>query len=84
MKNNIKKIDNKTVRLIVMLLVGVNTIATMYGYNLIPFTDEEISLGISAVAVVVSEVWNHFKNNNYTKNAKRAQVYLDTIKGGKK
>ncbi|MBP1967962.1 SPP1 family holin [Virgibacillus natechei] len=74
------KKDNTIVRLIVMLLVGANSIGTMYGYSLIPFTDEEISMGISAVALVVSEVWNHFKNNNYSKEAKETQQVLDRKK----
>lgn len=72
--------NNTLVRLIVMILVGVNSIATMYGYTLIPFTDEEISLGISAAAMVISEVWNHYKNNNYTPQAKNAQKHIRNAK----
>ncbi|WP_226035582.1 phage holin [Aquibacillus saliphilus] len=75
MKNN-----NTMVRLIVMVLVGVNSISTMYGYNLIPYTDEEINVGISAIALVVSELWNHYKNNNYSPEAKKAQAELDKAK----
>lgn len=74
------KKDNTLVRLIVMILVGVNSIATMYGYNLIPFTDEEINLGISAVALVASEIWNHYKNNNYSPAAKSAQRQINKAK----
>lgn len=73
--------ENSTfVRLIVMIAVGINSIATMYGHTLIPFTNEEISIGISAVALVGSEIWNHWKNNNYTKRAKEAQKHIDESK----
>jgi hypothetical protein len=55
----------------------------MYEYNLILFTEDQISMGISAVALVVSEVWNHWKNNNYTPESKLAQEQLDEMKQSK-
>lgn len=74
------KKDNTLVRLIIMILVGANSIGTMYGYSLIPFTEEEISMAISAVALVASELWNHYKNNNYSPAAKLTQEQLDQLK----
>lgn len=73
--------NNTLVRLIVMIVVMINSAGTMYGYNLIPFTEDEISMGISAVALVISEIWNHYKNNNYSQHAKEAQDKLDEMKG---
>lgn len=78
---NMDNNNNTLVRLIVMILVGVNSIAMLYGYQLIPFTDEEIATGISVVALVISEIWNHYKNNNYTPEAKKVQGKLDEMKG---
>lgn len=73
--------NNTTTRLIIMILVGINSIAMLYDIQLIPFTSEEIATGISAVALVVSELWNHYKNNNYTKASKEAQEFLNSRKG---
>lgn len=72
------------IRIIVMFIVMVNSIGAMYGFNLIPFTEDEISIGISAVALVISELWNHYKNNNYTPEAKQAQSQLDELKQNRK
>lgn len=83
MKKNINN-NNTLVRLIVMIIVSINTICMLYGINLIPFSENEINAGISAVALVVSALWNHFKNNNYTDESKEAQELLNETKKLKK
>ncbi|WP_373896393.1 phage holin [Virgibacillus sp. CBA3643] len=80
MKEKLKKINNKWVRLAVIVIVVGNAVATMFGYPLLPFDNDQIIAGVSAVALGGSEVWNHWKNNNYTGKAKQAQNYLDEIK----
>jgi len=60
-----------------MIIVMANSISMILGFQLIPFTEEEIATGVSVVALVASEIWNHWKNNNYTKKAKEAQKKLD-------
>lgn len=80
MKKALKKIDNKWVRLTVMVIVGINTIAVMLGYNLLPFSNEQIITGLSVAALIVSEVWNHWKNNSWSDKAKQADNYLESIK----
>ena len=72
--------NNTLVRLIIMILVGVNSIAMIYDVQLIPFTSEEIAAGISAIALIISELWNHWKNNNYTRASKKAQKVLNNSK----
>lgn len=80
MKEALKKIDNKWVRLIAWILVAINTGAMILGYELLPFENEEIVNGISLVALYAVEAWNHWKNNSYTQPAKEADVYLDSRK----
>jgi SPP1 family holin len=75
--------NNTLVRLIIMIVVGINSIAMLYGYQLIPFTSEEVAAGISAVALVISEVYNHWKNNDYTTEAKEATKQLKEQKKAK-
>lgn len=76
----IKKINNKWVRLITMIIVAVNSSAMIFGYQLIPYSNEEIVAGISVVALIASEIWNHWKNNSYTDEAKEADIYMEELK----
>lgn len=74
------KKNNQIVRLVVMAIVMINSLFVMNGHNLIPFTDEEISMGISSAALVVSEIVNHYKNNDYSEEAKEGTEYMNELK----
>lgn len=78
--NSLKKIDNKWIRLFALIIVAVNSGAMMMGIELLPFTKEEIVTGVSLVAMVGVETWNHWKNNSYTEEAKQADNYYEAIK----
>lgn len=80
MKEVLKKVDNKWVRLIILIVVFINTAGMMLGYQLLPFENEEIATGISIAALALSEIWNHWKNNSYTQPAKEADAYLKARK----
>lgn len=43
-------------------------------------TEEEISKGISSAALVVSEIINHYKNNDYSDEAKQGTEYMNELK----
>lgn len=85
MKEQFKKIDNKYVRLFALIVVAINSGAMMLGYELLPFSNEDIVAGLSIAAMVVVELWNHWKNNSYTTAAKQAdeQMKLNKKKGVK-
>ena len=55
---------DKIIESVVVLIVMVNTILTMLGWNPIPYSEEEIYVGISSFASVVSTVYIWWKNNN--------------------
>lgn len=80
MKEKLEKINNKWVRLIVFVIVSVNSSFMIAGYQILPFDDEQIVSGLSIVALVASEVWNHWKNNSYTQEAKEADTYMKSRK----
>lgn len=80
MKDIFSKIDNKYVRLAALIIVAINSAAMMMGYTLLPFNNEEIVTGISILAMVVTEIWNHWKNNSYTRAAKEADKQLEKAK----
>ncbi len=83
MKEKLSKIDNKWVRLAVFIIVAVNSGFMMAGYELLPFDNEQIVVGLSVVAMVGSELWNHWKNNSYTEEAQEADRILKASKDDK-
>jgi len=84
MKDKLNKINNKWVRLTVFIIVSINSALMMAGYELLPFDNGEIVMGLSIAAMVINELWNHWKNNSYTGKAKQADNYLESIKKGEK
>lgn len=80
MKHFLESVDNKYVRLAVLTVVFINTAGMILGYQLLPFDNEEIVQGLSIAALVLSEIWNHWKNNSYTQPAKEADVFLESRK----
>ena len=78
--------NNKTagiVRLVVLLILLINQTLISFGYNPLPFSEEQIYEGVSSVALVVSAIWTWWKNNSVTKEAEEADQYLRELKGHK-
>lgn len=69
------------IRLLVATIVLLNQILVAYGWSPLPFSEEEIYEGLSALASAVVVVWVWWKNNNVTKEAQQAQKELDKLKG---
>ncbi|WP_193064922.1 phage holin [Oceanobacillus oncorhynchi] len=84
MKETLKNIDNKWVRLIVLAVVFINTAGMILGYQILPFDNEQIAAGITVGALALSEIWNHWKNNSYTGEAQEADRILKASKDDKK
>lgn len=84
MKEAIKTIDNKWVRLVVLVVVFINSASVMLGKPILPFDNEQIVVGTSIVAMVITEIWNHWKNNSYTNEAREADVYMSKLKERRK
>lgn len=83
-KKALGKINNGWVRLAVFIIAGINTGAMMFDVELLPFDNEELVSGLSLTAMVVSELWNHWKNNDWTLEAKHATKYMDAMKAERK
>lgn len=69
------------IRLLVATIVLLNQVLVAYGWNPIPYSEEEIYSGLSALASAITVLWIWWKNNNVTKEAQQAQEYLDKLKG---
>lgn len=76
-----KKISKETlIRTAVLLVTLINSILTMLGKNPLPFSDNEIYQGISAICTVAATVWAWWKNNSFTDAAVKADEYLKALK----
>lgn len=69
------------VRLIIGLILLINSILTSKGINPIPLSEDELYEIISWILTVAAALWGWWwKNNNITDEASQAQEYLDMLK----
>jgi len=82
-KINLKGITSETVTGILILLVAlINAVLQMFGINTLPIENEEISVIVSGIFLVVASLYNTYKNRNVTTGAQEAQQILDALKNG--
>lgn len=67
-------------RLVVALVPVANIILIQVGKSPLPFTQDEVNVGVSAVVSVLGICWAWWKNNNMTKAAQSLQETLDELK----
>ncbi len=78
-----KNVSKETViRTIILVIALVNQVLTASGKNPLPFSDEELYTGLTAVFTVAASVWAWWKNNSFTKNAIAADAYKDKLNEG--
>ena len=66
-----------------LLILIINQSLISFGYNPLPFSDEQIYEGVSTVALVVSALYSTYRNTNLTTEAEEAQVVLERKKARK-
>lgn len=82
MNISIKK--NTVVRTACLMLALINNILTMVGKNPLPFSDEEIYSGISAIVTAAVSIWTWWENNSFTSEAIIADEMFSRLKEEKK
>ena len=84
MKNiNLKGINAETVTGVLILLVAlVNAVLQMFGINTLPIENEEITSIVSTVFLIVTVIWNTYKNRNISTASQTAQQITNAIKNG--
>ena len=70
------------VRLIVMILSMVNMLLTVNGKNPLPWSEDEMYIGLSQAAAIITTIWTWWKNNSFTKEAIKADEYLEELRNG--
>lgn len=82
-KINLKGITAETVTNVALLALAlVNAVLQMLGINTIPLVDADISAIISGIFVVITALYNTYKNRNISTASQIAQQVTDAIKNG--
>ena len=84
MKNiNLKGVNAETVTGVLILLVAlVNAVLQMFGINTLPIANEDVSSIVSTVFLIVTTLYNVYKNRNISTASQVAQSVTDSIKSG--
>lgn len=82
-KINLKGITAEAVTGILILLVAlINATLNMFGINTLPIENEEITNIVSTVFLIVTALWNTWKNRNITTISQEMQVITNAVKNG--
>ena len=82
-KINLKGVTKEAVTGIAILLVAlVNAVLQMFGVETLPINNEEVSTIISTVFLIVTALYNTWKNRNITTASQTAQEITEAIKNG--
>ena len=82
-KINLKGITAETVTGVLILLVALtNAVLQMFGINTLPIENEEVSNIVSTVFLIITAIWNTWKNRNITTISQEMQVLTDAVKNG--
>lgn len=82
-KVNLKGITAETVTGVFILVIAlINAVLQMFGINTLPIEDGEISNIISTIFLIVTTLWNTWKNRNLTTASQISQCITDAIKNG--
>lgn len=82
-KINLKGVTSEAITGILVLLVAlINATLQMLGINVLPIEDVEISAIVSTLFLVLTTLWNTWKNRNLSSASQIAQNITDAIKNG--
>ena len=69
--------DKATIaRTAALVFALVNQVLTVVGKNPLPYSNEEVYAGVTALLTVSVSLWTWWKNNNVTKKAQSNEKYL--------
>ena len=82
-KLNLKGVTAEAVTGIALLVLAlINAVLQMFGMNVLPIQNDDISNIVSVIFLIVTAAWNTWKNRNFTKASQKAQALTDMIKNG--
>lgn len=82
-KINLKGITSEAVTSMLILLAALaNTTLQMFDISVLPIADEDIANIISTIFLIITTLWNTWKNRNFTSASQIAQNITNAIKNG--
>lgn len=82
-KINLKGITPEAIAGILILFVAlINAILQMCGINTLPIESEEINTIVSTAFLIITALYNAWKNRNVTTLAQKMQIVTDAIRNG--
>ena len=84
MKINIKCTKATVIRTALLIFALINNCLVLFGYNIMPFDDEEITQVVSAAFTGVTSLMAWWKNNSFSEEAHKADRHLKEMKNLKK
>ena len=80
---NIKGMTAESVTGIAVLLIAlVNAVLQMFGIDTLPIEDDEVSHIISILFLILTTLWNTWKNRNLTTVSQEVQQIADALRQG--
>jgi len=67
-------------RTILLVIALLNQVLVVLGMSPLPFTDEQLLLGISTVFTSITALIAWWENNSFTQKAIQADEYYDRLK----
>lgn len=71
-------------RLVVLVVLLINQALVVFGWDPLPFNEEQIYEGVSTVATIAATIWVWWKNNSVTEEAQVSDRILKDAKRDKK
>lgn len=65
-----------------LLLALTNATLQMFGIDALPIENENVKNIVSVVFLIVTALWNTWKNRNVTTIAQKAQSIADSVRNG--
>ena len=82
-KLNLKGVTSEAVISIILQIIAVvNMALQMFGFDILPISNENVTVIISLLFTIIITAWNTWKNRNLTKASQEAQQITDMIKNG--
>lgn len=75
------KIKKETIiRTVILAVALINQILTLFGYSILPISNDQITEIISLVFTIGASVWAWWKNNSFTPEALKADEVLAELR----
>ena len=82
-KINLNGITAESVTGVLLLLVAlINSVLQLVGIYALPIENEEVAAIVSSIFIIVTSLWNTWKNRNLSTASQLAQSITDSLKNG--